>query len=124
MPRSQVILLVDDERPVRRIANIFLSRAGYVVLEAASPAEAEELFAQADAVDLLVTDVMMPGQRGPELYRRLVAHSPSLPVLFISGYAPDSSLGIQDLKSSAFLQKPFASDLLIRTVDSLLNPAE
>jgi CheY-like chemotaxis protein len=124
MPRSPVILLVDDEGPVRRIATIFLSRAGYVVLEAASPAEAEALFAQADAVDLLVTDIMMPGQRGPELYKRLAVQNPSLPVLFISGYAPDDSLGIGNLKASAFLQKPFASDLLIRTVDSLLNPGE
>ena len=105
---SETILLVEDEAPVRAIARRVLSAAGYQVLEAADAAQARRLAEEhAGRIDLLITDVIMPGTRGPELAEELAGRAPGLRVLFISGYSPDSVIQREGVPGRGFIQKPF-----------------
>jgi len=113
---SETILLCEDEEGVRALVEIVLSGAGYRVLGEARPTDAIERAAIED-IDALVTDVIMPDMPGPELARRL-----ELPTLFVSGYTADTVHGRGSLPpGSAFLEKPFDSDTLLRTVRELLD---
>ena len=113
---SETILLCEDEEGVRALVEIVLSGAGYRVLGEARPTDAIERAAIED-VDALVTDVIMPDMPGPELARRL-----ELPTRFVSGYTADTVHGRGSLPpGSAFLEKPFDSDTLLRTVRELLD---
>jgi PAS domain S-box-containing protein len=109
------ILLVEDEDMVRNLARSILSRAGYTVLEARNGREAlEAIGAFPGAVDLLLTDVIMPEMGGVELGRRVAALFPGIALIYVSGYSEDS-LGSQGVleKGINFLRKPFsASELL------------
>ena len=118
--RPLKVLVVEDEKAVRYLTRIILERAGYVVVEAADPLEAEAVFDRIERVDLLVTDVVMPNGRGPDLYARLVARSPDLRVLFMSGYAGGSSGLSQLQEGQAFVEKPFSSEVLLRRIRDLL----
>jgi len=119
---SEVILLAEDEAPVRTLARILLERSGYTVVEAGSPAEAEQRAETMPTIDLLLTDVMMPGGTGPELFRLLSARRPSLRALFMSGYAePDLFDRAAVAHAGAFLAKPFSRDELIRRVREALD---
>jgi two-component system, cell cycle sensor histidine kinase and response regulator CckA len=112
---SETVLLVEDEAGVRKLAKRILDGAGYRVLEAADGAEAEKLFAEhAGSIDLLVTDVVMPGIGGPELLRRLQDLAPTLRVLYMSGYTEQSAARIAGIdRGEPFVQKPFrAAELL------------
>lgn len=105
------ILLVEDEEPVRRITNLMLGKLGYNVLCAANAGEAEEIFdRQAGAIDLLLTDVIMPGKNGRELYESLATLKPDLKVLYMSGYMDDivARKGVVR-EGDSFLSKPFSS---------------
>jgi two-component system cell cycle sensor histidine kinase/response regulator CckA len=123
-PSTATILLVEDEEGVRRMTDQMLTRAGFRVLAAASPAEARVLFERhADEITLLVTDVIMPGMHGPALADLLLIRRPDLPVLFVSGYSdvmPESSTRPGH---SAFLAKPFSFAVLTTAVDRLLERA-
>ena len=89
---SETVLLVEDEAGVRQLSKRILDNAGYRVLEAANGDDAERLFAEhADSIDLVVTDVIMPGCGGPELLSRLQVHAPALRVLYMSGYTEQSA---------------------------------
>ena len=115
---NETILLCEDEEGVRALVEIVLSGAGYRVLGEARPSDALER-AAGEHIDALVTDVIMPDMPGPELARRL-----ELPTLFVSGYAADTVHGRGSLPpGSAFLEKPFDSDTLLRTVRDLLDAA-
>ena len=112
----ETILLCEDEEGVRALVEIVLCGAGYRVLGEARPNDAIERAAVED-IDALVTDVIMPDMPGPELARRL-----ELPTLFVSGYTADTVHGRGSLPpGSAFLEKPFDSDTLLRTVRDLLD---
>jgi CheY-like chemotaxis protein len=115
---SETVLLVEDEAGVRELAKRILDHAGYRVLEAANGDEAERVFARhADAIDLVVTDVVMPGCGGPELLSRLQVHAPALRVLYMSGYTEQSAAheaGID--RGLPFVQKPFTAAELVRQV--------
>ena len=120
---TETILLVEDEGPVRELTRRCLEQRGYAVLPAANAEEALDLVAEHRGhLDLLLTDVVMPGASGPDLARRLTAERPGLQVLFVSGY-PDDSPGSAELieAGSAFLQKPFTADTLARKVRDLLD---
>jgi signal transduction histidine kinase/CheY-like chemotaxis protein len=120
---SETILLVDDSDMVRRLARDVLSTAGYHVLEAAGADEAMQVAGnQQDSINLLVTDVVMPGRNGIELAERLRVTHGEMPVLYISGYT-DMSIVRDGLLSQdvAFLQKPFTPDDLLRKVRQVLE---
>jgi CheY-like chemotaxis protein/anti-sigma regulatory factor (Ser/Thr protein kinase) len=122
---TETILLVEDEEQVRTIAVRVLRRYGYRIMEAQHPGEALLLCEkEAGAIDLLVTDVVMPHMSGPELARRVTITRPQLKVLFVSGYTDDSMARHGVLESGmAFLQKPFTPDLLTRKVRQVLDGA-
>jgi two-component system cell cycle sensor histidine kinase/response regulator CckA len=121
-PRGdETILLVEDEEAVRLIISTVLRRQGYRVLEAATPVAAIELFERhREEIDLLLTDVVMPGMSGPALAQRLVAIRPALRVLFVSGY---SSLATPHIQSPnvGFLSKPFQTGVLAARVREMLS---
>jgi CheY-like chemotaxis protein len=119
---TESILVVEDERAVRYLMRTALTRAGFAVVDAASPAEAERVVASGLAIDAVVTDVLMPGMKGPELFRRIQAARPGLRVLYVSGYADEEVTGeaLREDKA-AFLAKPFAADDLVRKVREVLD---
>ena len=107
---SETILLVEDDRLVRRFAATALQRTGYRVIEAATGEEAIGLAeGMREPVHLLLSDVVMPGMNGPEVARRIRASHPEARVLFASGYTGDAighhGLALEGL---AFLQKPYS----------------
>jgi hypothetical protein len=119
---SATILLVEDEDMVRQMTERILEEQGYRVLAASSAPDALELAAHHEEVDLVVTDVVMPGMKGPELVSRLLAARPELKVLYVSGYAADS-LGLGGIldAETPFLAKPFTASVLARRVREVLS---
>lgn len=119
---SETILLVEDEDTVRRVARRVLERAGYRVLEARSGEGGIAAWQANNDIDLLLTDVMMPGMGGPELARRLRALRPDLPIVYVSGYLGEfeGSKALL-LERSTFVPKPYTAEALLRTVRGLLD---
>jgi CheY-like chemotaxis protein len=118
---TETILLVDDEADVRSVVRQVLHQRGYKVLSAASGAEAIEVAANhAGTLDILVTDVLMPGMSGRELFEHLSARYPDMKVLYISGYA-DETLGHSQGAAAAFLAKPFRLETLTTRVRTVLD---
>jgi PAS domain S-box-containing protein len=122
---SETILLAEDEEDVRELARNFLVKTGYCVLEASNGAEALRIASEhSGAIDLLVTDVVMPKMGGTELADRLAPTRPSMKVLFMSGYAEYAAFEHDILeRGSAALQKPFALEALGRKIRELLESA-
>ena len=120
---SETILLVEDEDAVRDLTRRCLVGGGYTVIPAGSAEEAIDLAAEHDGhIDLLLTDVVMPGASGPQLARRLLERRPDVRVLYVSGYtdAAMASEGILD-SGVSFLQKPFTPEALSRKVRDILD---
>jgi signal transduction histidine kinase/CheY-like chemotaxis protein len=122
---SETILIVEDEDIVRTLASRGLREHGYSVIEATNGAEALRLLEQRPAgVDLVISDVVMPEMGGRELGRSLAELRPTLPVLFISGYAGEDVIQRGLLEpGSPFQQKPFAVEHLARKVRDMLDGA-
>jgi PAS domain S-box-containing protein len=124
MPRgSETILLVEDEAGVRKLAHDALARQGYTVLECSGGAEALDHCARFHgAIDLLLTDLVMPGVSGGELARRLQHSYPRITTLYMTGYAEDAVVhqGIVDTGVS-LLRKPFTPQALTRKVREILD---
>jgi two-component system cell cycle sensor histidine kinase/response regulator CckA len=120
---QRVVLVVDDEDGVRDIVCRALRTAGFRALEAAHGAEALELVATgSETVDLVITDVVMPGLDGRELGRRLGVSRPNLPVLYMSAYDVNDIFRRGSPSTSApFLQKPFTQEILLTRVEELLK---
>jgi DNA-binding NtrC family response regulator len=113
-----VILLVEDEPAVRSLTRRILERHGYTVIDAATGDEALAIFErEGSRIQLVLTDVVMPGLRGPELVAELERRRPGLPVLFMSGYADDDLVrrGVFP-EHVAFLKKPFTHHDLLEIV--------
>jgi len=120
---TRTIVLVDDEDDVRSVMKSVLCQKGYTVLDAASGADAIQLLADhSGSIDMLVTDVLMPGMSGRELYEHLSRRHPGLRVLYVSGYADDVFAHEQEW-GTAFLPKPFTLDTLAQRVRDSLNNA-
>ena len=117
-----VVLLVEDEAPVRAFASRALRLRGYVVLEADSAEAALSLLQDSSVqVDIIVTDVVMPGLDGPSWVRKALEKRPSTRVVFVSGYAQESFADAQGLiANSVFLPKPFSLTDLTATVQRQL----
>ncbi len=123
---SETILLVEDESALRKLARTLLERHGYRVLDAANAdgaiavAEREE-----NIIDLLLTDVVMPGRSGPELTAHLKPLRPNLSVLYMSGYADDAIVRRGMLApGTPFVQKPFTAAILMRKVREVLDASQ
>jgi two-component system cell cycle sensor histidine kinase/response regulator CckA len=118
-----VVLLIEDEAPVRAFAARALKLRGYEVLEAASAEEALDLLADpALQVDVLVSDVVMPGMDGPTCVREARKQRPDVRVVFVSGYAEDSlKRAMQGLDNCHFLPKPFSLNELTAKVKECVN---
>jgi len=120
---TETVLLVEDEGTVRSVAREVLQMVGYTVLEAASGEEALQRVEQyADAIHLLVTDVVMPGMNGRELAARLAVEYPNVQVLYLSGYTDDAIAHHGVLQAGIeLLHKPFTPDTLARRVREVLD---
>ena len=108
--KGRTVLLVDDDESMRKVTRRILARGGFNVIEAEHGADALRVAAEyPDRIDLLVTDVLMPGIRGPELVEELVIQSPNLRVLYMSGYTDEdiTRWGLQP--GMAFIHKPFTA---------------
>ena len=118
-----VVLVVDDEQSLRDLVCRTLRDEGYRTLEAAHGGEALEMVETGpDTIDLVVTDVVMPGMDGRELGRRLARSRPTLPILYMSAYEVNDIFQRGSPWTSApFLQKPFPRDGLINSVEQLLR---
>jgi two-component system cell cycle sensor histidine kinase/response regulator CckA len=120
---KETILLVEDERSVRDLASVILRSYGYKVLIADSGTAAETISQEfTPAIDLLMTDVVMPGMSGPETAQRLRLQRPGLKILYTSGYT-DNELTRSALSSNAgsFLQKPFSPVSLATKIREVLD---
>lgn len=120
---TETILVVEDEQGVREIAQRLLTNAGYKVLASESPLEALAMIDRdKPQVDLLVTDVIMPGLSGKELAVRLAAKIPGLPTIYMSGYTDEiiARQGILE-EGVSFLQKPFGEEDLLPLVRDVID---
>jgi len=119
---TETVLLVEDDEALRNFIRLLLEKAGYTVLCETSPASALERAARpSPAIDLVLTDVVMPGMSGPELAARLGAILPAARVLYMSGYTADVIARRSLLRPGApFLEKPFLEDQLLRAVRQAL----
>jgi two-component system cell cycle sensor histidine kinase/response regulator CckA len=116
------ILLVEDDTAVRVVTRTVLRNAGYLVLDVANGEEALYLAEKhLDAIDLVLSDVVMPRMSGPELAERLWAARPSLNVLYMSGYTAGAISGGVLAHGVAFLQKPVAPNVLVHKVREILH---
>ncbi len=118
-----VVLLVEDEAPVRAFASRALRLRGYSVLEADCAEAALDMLGDPDLnVDIFVTDVIMPGMDGPTWVRRALEQRPDTKVVFVSGYAEDAFGDDQSrIPNSVFLPKPFSLNALTQTVQGQLQ---
>jgi CheY-like chemotaxis protein len=117
------ILVVDDEDAVREITRRILARAGYQILEAASPAQALALCERPDLrLGAVLTDASMPGMSGPHLIETLRVARPGLPALLMSGYSAASLPGGKSLPPDVpLMHKPFTGSVLLRQLQDLLG---
>jgi CheY-like chemotaxis protein len=119
---SGTILLVDDDDSIRQVIRAMLELHGYRVIDVGAPALAQILFEHDPAaIDLLITDMRMPGISGRILADRLAVTRPELPVLFSSGSV--EAMRSVDGNNRAVLAKPFAGALLLEALGTLLTMA-
>lgn len=120
---SETVLAVDDDPTMLELLHEVLTPLGYKVISAAS---GEEALAMADSyqkkIDLLLTDVLLPGIKGQELAEQLISTCPGVNVLFMSGYlCPSMAYKNSEKDFEAFLQKPFSPNTLLRKMRKLLD---
>jgi CheY-like chemotaxis protein len=121
-PSRETVLVVEDDPLVRGLVRQVLETTGYRVLVASCGTQALEMVdAYEQRIDLVLTDIVMPGLPGPETARRILERRPGLKILFMSGYA-DETLASHGLPAhtDGFLAKPFAPDALTETVRNIL----
>jgi PAS domain S-box-containing protein len=121
---EETILLVEDSEAVRKLARMGLEAQGYAVIEAENGVKALKALERAQGVQLVITDVVMPDMGGVALAKRVRKRWPSLPILFISGYAehPEFRNGFVG-KDENFLQKPFSPFELVKKAREMLDRA-
>lgn len=119
---TEKVLLVEDEGSLRTLVQEYLTRLGYQVISAGDGREGLAL-AQAESIDILITDIVMPHQSGPELASKLHETKPSAKVIFVSGYADDAVAQQRLVEGASFLQKPYRLSHLAAKVRSVLDGA-
>jgi two-component system cell cycle sensor histidine kinase/response regulator CckA len=121
--RGETVLLVEDETMILNFEEKLLEKLGYRVLTAATPEAAIELARNHGLeIDLVLTDVMMPGINGPEMVSHIREFLPGLPALFLSGYTANAIFDDSELKEGVeFLQKPFSREDLAKKLRNILS---
>ncbi|WDP89631.1 MAG: response regulator [Desulfobacter sp.] len=125
-PRTQTILIVDDNEDTRSIVADMLDELGYASLSAATAQEARDCIRTAGKrIGLVISDIVMPGEDGPDMMKEILAVNPDIKVIFMSGYAEDeivhdSVYKIQDT-AAAFMKKPFTLEELESRVAAQLG---
>ena len=115
-----VILVVDDDDPVRVMLARLLRTQGYTVLQAGNAIEARALLDD-ERPDLVISDIVMPGESGIELRRSIATRWPDLPVILISGYSAEGPAEFAArTPNTTFVQKPFAADQLLTLVEQTI----
>jgi two-component system cell cycle sensor histidine kinase/response regulator CckA len=118
-------LLVEDEAPVRMFSSYALTNKGYKIVEASSGEEALEVMKnQGEDIDIIITDVIMPGMNGPSLISKIQTNYPKVKVIFISGYAEEAfsdAYGVENDNDFNFLSKPFTLQQLVAKVKDVLE---
>jgi two-component system, cell cycle sensor histidine kinase and response regulator CckA len=119
------ILLVEDEEGLRSLNARGLRSRGYTVIEASNGVEALEALEEKDgAIDLVVSDVVMPEMDGPTLLRKMRGRNPDLKIIFVSGYAEDAfAKSLEENEKFDFLAKPFALSALVAKVKETMAPS-
>jgi two-component system, cell cycle sensor histidine kinase and response regulator CckA len=120
---TETILLVEDEPGLRRLMHRTLERYGYTILNANSVDDALVLArGHSGPIDLLLSDVIMPGMNGPDLAQRIVKLRPSVKVLYVSGYNSQAIEGTNSMSPNArILAKPFPPQVLAKKVRECLE---
>ncbi len=120
---NETLLLVEDEASVRKVTCAILRGAGYTVLEAENGEQAIRIMeAEYRAIDLVITDVVMPGMGGPDFWREMRDRHLDAPVLYMSGYARSTLTdGELDAPNASFIEKPFTAAGLLDAVRELLD---
>lgn len=118
---DMVVLVVEDNEMVRNLVGEMLAEVGYQILSAADPHSALKLVKEGQHIDLLISDVVMPGMSGPELHDKLVTLIPGLRVVYISGYPVNPGLRGETLEDQVnYLQKPFSTEALLERIKQVL----
>ena len=116
--KGAIILLVDDDSVVREVTSSMLKDYGYIVLEVGSGGAALDLLDRQPDIDLVLLDLAMPGMSGIEVARQVQVKRPSLPTLFVTGYADKAIL--KDVGDERIIKKPFVDDELAEKVSAAL----
>jgi signal transduction histidine kinase/ActR/RegA family two-component response regulator len=122
--RSELVLIVEDEDAVRELAAEFMKSAGYKVLTARDGHEAVGIAVSrygGEPIRVLLTDIVMPNMRGPELAKCLKVKNPTLKIIYMSGYLEFHKADGEFVEGGFFLQKPFSRDSLVSKVDDVLR---
>ena len=124
--RAETILVVEDEPVVLEMVKNILQGNGYTVLAAPNGKEGLQVVESADRIDLVLTDIVMPGMSGGEFVQRLLPLHPDVRVLYMSGYTKYAVVDHGVLESvNSFIWKPFSpTDLLLKVREILDNPTE
>jgi CheY-like chemotaxis protein len=124
-PAIETILVVEDEKSVRDLARNVLADRGYTVMAVETGIQGEDLLrTHTGKIDLILTDVVMPGLSGKELAKRVAEIRPGTKILFMSGYTADELLDEQSVGEFHFLQKPFSPSVLAQKVRFILDDRE
>ena len=119
---NETVLLVEDEVSVQTVIGRLLRKLGYTVLIAGDGFEGVSIYEeQGEEIDLVITDIVMPGMNGIEMAKELRERSPELKVLFISGYVGSETGQLKDPPPQPFLPKPFSVEELSETVREILD---
>jgi Response regulator containing CheY-like receiver, AAA-type ATPase, and DNA-binding domains len=124
---SKTVVLVDDEDLVRRLVARVLEREGYRVIALMTAEEALAILSRDEAIDLLLTDVTLPGMNGVELARLTLGQQPDLKLICMSGSGEEdivTDLLARATGTTAFLSKPFSTVELVETVNRVLDTVE
>ena len=121
---SGTILIVEDEEPVRLFSTQALTNKGYKMLEAVNGEDALKVISDYKGkIDVIISDVIMPGMNGPEMVEKILAQYPDIKIIFISGYTEDALSKDQlDNHQVNFLAKPFSLKQLASKVKEVITP--